>query len=135
MFSTFLILLFASCEPAYRLYIVNDTKNELKLSMSPSIVNYTYGKIKDEFMKINTSSNDTIFECTINPFDTLNVYAHIGSGIPNYSKFPFRYVEIIANNDTMVFNSKEEVLKALNLEKRVFNVSEYSIKASKINVN
>jgi hypothetical protein len=120
------------CEPAYKCYIINDTSNEVLFSISPSIQNYTYGDNKEKLLRNNISMSDTIFKCKIHPRDTLNLIAHLGSSGPIFNKFPFHYTKFVILDDTISILTKEKFLNALNLEKRVFIVDEYSIRISNL---
>ena len=124
------VIILASCEPAYLCKIVNDTQSDVILITKPSILDFAYSSHRDSLAILNRSNDDDFFICNLAPQKTIIFFGDIGR-IPVENRFPYIYIELVVERDTLRFTGKE-IIKSLWAEKSTFYTTEYTFLISKV---
>jgi hypothetical protein len=113
LFSLFLLILFAGCEPSYRVYIHNSSSSDLYIKTHPSIESIFYDTHSLYYDSIITHKFKQEGEYSVyklKPYDTILILGTIGGG-PTVSELPFDYIALISSSDTTILDSKEKIIE------------------------
>jgi hypothetical protein len=115
----FTLIVLTGCDPGYNCYIENYSKVDVFLRTSPSIESL-YDQRSIQFESIShyrVGQDGELSLYRVRPGDQFRLYGHIGLK-PNVKEVPFKHVEIIHGRDTVVLDSKEEILARLKQIRR-----------------
>ncbi len=103
---------FCGCETSFIYYVYAKNSNAL-IETSPSIESIHCSPVPDKFCefakshRINQRNDSTIYK--INQGEQLKIHGGLGTkASPSY--FPFQYIKIITNADTLIFTDKATFL-------------------------
>jgi hypothetical protein len=111
------VALCSSCDPSYNCFIANDSSSNLYLKTHPSIESLYDQKSTyyDSIISYKIRQEESLSVYKIDPHSIFRIYGHTGLS-PSLREVPFDYIEVIHGNDSIVLDSKEEILDRLKQE-------------------
>lgn len=112
-------MILAGCDPGYNCYIENSSGADVFLRTSPSIESlYDPRSIYMETIShYRVGEYGGLFVYRVQAGSQFKLYGHMGLK-PNLKEIPFERVDIIHDGDTVILDSKEEILARLSQIKR-----------------
>ncbi len=113
MFSFILCLTIVSCEPAYRLYIHNNTSQTIYARFDKPVESEfdKNAPIYDSILKKKADVNLSVYK--IEPNGYFEFFSCLGT-IPSQAELPFDSIEITVVKDLSRFRTKGEILRNLH---------------------
>ena len=116
LFITLLILV--SCDSFYKCTIENKRNRDIYIHIKPSPKKYY--DIEHYNGVIDTSKNDSNLYIKLQPKQNFTFYGSIGKK-PTINSFPFKYLVIIYNQDTLKIKNKAHIINLLKRDKDTRN--------------
>jgi hypothetical protein len=111
----FLLIIFTGCEPSYRVYVHNTSSSDLYIKTHPSIESLLYDTTSlyyDSIIRHKLKQEGEYGVYRVKPYEKFKILGGIGGG-PILNDLSFDYVSLISGSDTVIFDSKEKIIRQI----------------------